>query len=123
MRNAGTRVIGPSEWRAATPPAREVFLAAYERLCEAARAAIGPSMFVAAVDTSGDVIAHTTLVDGQALTIGRHEQCALRVDSPATSLRHLVALVRLSAAREGGEPAHAITRLWDLATAHPFATE
>ncbi len=120
-RNARTRVVEPGDLPTASLTARDVFHAIYDRIRDAAAMAIGPNMFVAAVEP-GRVFGYATLVDGRALTIGRHEQCALRIDADETSLRHLVAHVRLTAATPT-HAARAVTHLWDLATVHPFRTE
>jgi hypothetical protein len=69
-----------------------------------------------AVDARGRTVAETGLEDGRALVIGRHSQCLFRLPAGDVSLRQVAAHVRV----EDGAP---VTRLWDLRSGHPFATE
>ena len=93
----------------------EAFLGVHERL-RAAAGSTEHAVAVVAVDTRGRILAETGLEDGRALVIGRHSQCLFRLRAGDVSLRQLAAHVRV----EDGAP---VTRLWDLRSGHPFATE
>jgi hypothetical protein len=95
---------------------RASFLLAHERLALLAGAASEPSVVVAAVDANGQVVASFRVLDRQALIVGRHTRCGIRLPALTVSLRHLAALVRFEGAR-------AVIHLRDLATEHPFVTE
>jgi hypothetical protein len=113
--NARTHVaLGWFERRPLGP--RASFLVAHERLALLAGVADGAAVVVAAIDSSAQVVASLLVRDRQALIVGRHTQCGLRLDAAAISLRHLAALVR----HEGERP---VIHLRDLASAHPFTTE
>ncbi len=96
--------------------ARASFLVAHERLALLAGVADGRAVVVAAVDGSARVVASLLVRDRQALVIGRHTQCGLRLDAASVSLRHLAVLVRF----EDDKP---VIHLRDLASGHPFTTE
>jgi hypothetical protein len=95
---------------------REAFLIAYERLALLAEVAREPSIAVVAVAPEARVVDAQLLGDRRALIIGRHSQCALRLDETSVALRHAAALARF----EDGKP---ILHLWDLHTGMPFVTE
>jgi hypothetical protein len=117
--NARTCVLGAFGSFDAPPRAlgpREAFFVAYERLSLLAGVAPSPGFVVAAVDPRARVMASLCLGDRDALVIGRHTQCGLRLDAEIVSLRHIAALVRF----EEGRP---LLRLWDLRTGVPFLTE
>jgi len=103
---APSRALGP----------RESFFVAHDRLSLLAGVAPAPGFVVAAVDPLARVTASLCLGDRDALVVGRHTQCGIRLDADIVSLRHLVALVRF----EEGRP---LLRLWDLRTGVPFITE
>jgi len=93
----------------------EAFLGVHERL-GALAASAEHAVAAIAVDGRGRIVAETGLEDGRALVIGRHSQCLFRLPAADVSLRQLAAHVRV----EDGAP---VTRLWDLRSGHPFATE
>jgi hypothetical protein len=72
---------------------------------------------VAAVDHDNTVIGSVLLGPGEAITIGRHSECRLRLPDNDISLRHLA--VHLGHA--GDSPA--LLRAWDLATRRPCLAE
>jgi hypothetical protein len=118
--NARTCVIGALGAFDLPPPRalgpRESFFVAYDRLALLAGVSPAPGFVVAAVDPRARVIASLCLADRDALVLGRHTQCGIRLDADTVSLRHVVALVRF----EEGRP---LLRLWDLRTGVPFITE
>jgi hypothetical protein len=73
-------------------------------------------MAIVAVHASGEIRSAVVGSD-RFLVIGRHTRCALVLDDPDVSLRHLVA--HWSDDTDDG-PA---IRLWDLRTGQPFVTE
>jgi hypothetical protein len=93
----------------------EAFLGVHERL-RAMAASPEHAVAVVAVDARGQIVDEAALEDGRALVVGRHSQCLFRLPSADVSLRQLAAHVRV----EDGAP---VTRLWDLRSGQPFATE
>lgn len=118
--NSGTQVEGAQSFlgpRVVAPLGpREAFLVAYDRLALLAGIAAGPAVIVAAVDSNARVTASLLLQDRQALIIGRHTQCGLRIEDDAVSLRHVAALLRF----EGKQP---VLHVRDLGTDRFFLTE
>jgi hypothetical protein len=97
---------------------RESFLIAYDRLADLAASARAPALAIGAVSGRSRVVASQLLPVGNAVTIGRHTRCGLKLSSSRISLRHIVAL-----AVAGGPGKLPTLRLWDLNTGKPFRTE
>jgi hypothetical protein len=115
--NPGTQVMHFGGTGLALPLGpREAFLAAHEKLAALAGAQRVPSFAIVAVNARAQVVDSLLLEDRQALVIGRHSQCGLRLPEGSISLRHLAALVRFQGARPS-------LHLWDLGTERPFLTE
>ena len=95
---------------------RASFLIAQERLALLASTARGPAVVAVAVGANGQVVDGLVLSDRQALILGRHTRCGMRLTEPSVSLRHVAALVRF----EGARP---VIHLRDLAGELPFRTE
>jgi hypothetical protein len=105
---------GPSE-----PPSPErAFLLAYPRMAKVAQSGEAAPAVVVAATRQDEIVGCCRIESGQALIIGRHTQCGLRLDARSVSLRHLAVLVTTEPGRE--EPT---VRLWDLNTQQPFRTE
>lgn len=119
--NCATIALGPRHERAA-PSAERSFLAAYEDLKQhwqrerlAPEHKRAPQMMVALVSPDG-FVRSTTIPAGQFRILGRHTQCALQLEDPDVSLRHLAIYWSF----EGDLP---ILSLWDLQTGGAFRTE
>jgi hypothetical protein len=93
----------------------QAFLAVHDRLRPVVASA-EHAVAVVALDAKGRVVAEAALEDGRSLVIGRHSQCLFRLRARSVSLRQLAVHVRV----EDGTP---VTRLWDLRSGQPFATE
>ncbi|HEX2570961.1 MAG TPA: FHA domain-containing protein [Polyangia bacterium] len=101
------------------PPSPErAFLLAYPRMAKVAQAGEATPAVVVAATRQDEIIGCCRVEAGQALIIGRHTQCGLRLDARSVSLRHLAVLVTTEPGRE--QPT---VRLWDLNTQQPFRTE
>ena len=116
--NEGTRVEALALRRPLPLAARAAFRAAYERLRRLALQARGPAVLGVAVDGEGSVLGAVSVEPGQALIIGRHTGCGLRLPSDTVSLRQLALYVP-----SGAPGAAPDIRLWDLHTEHLFHTE
>lgn len=118
LRNESTlfHVEGPERTSPAPGP-REAFLVAYDRLADLARAARRPAFVIGVVGEDMRLIAAELGEAGNAMVIGRHTKCRIRLPSERVSLRHVVALVLED------EPGVPMIRLWDLNTREPFSTE
>jgi len=117
--NENTRLMGiPASGSSASPPlgARASFLVAYDRLTTLLDVARRPSVAVIAVDSKARVVESLLLPDREAVIVGRHTQCVLRLNHQAVSLRHVAALLRF----EAGRP---LLHVLDLGTGRPFVTE
>lgn len=112
--NGRTIVMSGRPRRALAP--RAAFLVAHERLSLLAAVAAEPTVVVAAVDADARVVSSQTLATGNALVVGRHTQCDLRLDGGAISLRHLLVLAH-------SEAGTSVLRAWDLRTGVPFISE
>lgn len=113
--NSRTAIGHTEEERA--PAAEQAFHLAYDRLRQIAAVARGPAVAVAAVSSRGRIDDALLVPAGEALVIGRHTQCGLRLPEKKIALRHLVLHV---SAQDGDAPT---LRLWDLNTHRPFLTE
>lgn len=105
------------------PPSPErAFLLAYPRMAKVAQSGDAVPAVVVAATRQDDVVGCCRIESGQALIIGRHTQCGIRLDARSVSLRHLAVLVTTIPDPEApaGKP---IVRLWDLNTQQPFRTE
>ncbi len=115
--NDRTRINQPREERQPTLDARHAFALAYDKLGTLAEIARTPGVIAVAVSARGRVVDALLLGDGEALVIGRHSACGLRLADAGVALRHLAAHVL---APENGP---ATVRLWDLNTGQSFLTE
>lgn len=103
----------------AEPPSPErAFLLAYPRMAKVAQSGEATPGVVVAATRQDEIIGCCRIESGQALIIGRHTQCGLRLDARSVSLRHLAVLVTTELGHD--EPT---VRLWDLNTQQPFRTE
>lgn len=98
------------------PAPREAFEASYDLAAAAASCAAADSVVVTVVDRSRAIVGLVCVDPGQAVTIGRHSECAIWLREQDVSLRHLT----IHHGRDGDRP---VLRAWDLETGHPFRTE
>ena len=117
MRSNAATIVFDQPLRDPVPAPAEAFSIAWPRIA-AMRATLrdtdGPRMAVIAVHSSGAVREAVVSAD-RFLVIGRHTRCALMLDDPEVSLRHLVA--------HWSDEDGPTIRLWDLRTGQPFVTE
>jgi len=116
MQNGRTFFCGSRDaLREALSP-RASFVLAYERIALLAHASSEQCVVVAAIDVSGQVVAARRVFHRQAVIVGRHEQCGVRLPALSIALRQVAALVQL----DGGA---CRIHVRDLATRQPFRTE
>jgi pSer/pThr/pTyr-binding forkhead associated (FHA) protein len=117
MRSNAATIMFEHPLRDPAPSPEDAFRAAWPTLAALrAQPEVGPRLAIVAVHASGDVRSAVVGSD-RFLVIGRHTRCALVLDDPEVSLRHLVAHWSDD---EGDAPT---LRLWDLRTGQPFVTE
>ncbi|MEQ1568575.1 MAG: FHA domain-containing protein [Myxococcota bacterium] len=103
-----------ADWAGTAPSVRGAYHAVHPLLRDHWTRERG-KMLVAAVGPRG-VAHHAVVSAGEFVVIGRHTQCAFRLDDPQVSLRHLVLRWDLE-----GEQRR--IRVWDLRTGRPIVTE